>query len=49
MIVLFKCSHQREKELDKPSTEKKSIKTADIWITLLLPTRVSASRPTFSL
>lgn len=29
--------------------EKKIMKAVDIWITLLLPMRVSPSRPTFSL
>lgn len=32
-----------------PKTEKKSINAADIWITLLLPTRVNPKRPAFSL
>lgn len=32
-----------------PRIEKKIMKPADIWTTLLLPTRVNASRPAFSL
>lgn len=32
-----------------PRMEKKIIKTADIWTTLLLPTCVSANKPVFSL
>jgi hypothetical protein len=32
-----------------PNTEKKIIKPAEIWITLLLPTFVNASKPAFSL
>ena len=32
-----------------PNTEKKIINPADIWMTLRLPTLVSANRPAFSL
>jgi hypothetical protein len=32
-----------------PKIEKKIMKTAEIWITLRLPTRVSPISPTFSL
>lgn len=35
--------------LNLPRTEKKIMNPADIWTTLLLPTRVNANNPAFSL
>lgn len=45
----LKIIYRRLKIATSPRIEKKIMKPADIWTTLRLPTRVSASNPAFSL
>lgn len=41
--------HMQWVSSNKPSIEKNSMKPAEIWTTLRLPTRVRPNKPTFSL